>query len=61
LRRLIAAEEGVARGHVRFRLIDATYFLESDEWDDFAEYERKVNGCFRNQRLIALCSYRTRR
>jgi two-component sensor histidine kinase len=54
-------DEALAEGYAGFRLTGNTYFLEADDWDDFAEYERKVNGCFCDQRVIALCSYCTRR
>jgi two-component system, sensor histidine kinase PdtaS len=54
-------DEALAQGYAGFRLTGNTYFLEADDWDDFAEYERKVNACFCDQRVIALCSYCTRR
>lgn len=54
-------EEALARGFAGFRLTGNTYFLEASDWDDFAEYERKVNACFCDQRVLALCSYCTLR
>lgn len=54
-------EEAVSQGLTGFRLTGNTYFLEAKDWDDFAEYEHKVNGCFCNERVIALCSYCTLR
>ncbi|GGC68295.1 hypothetical protein GCM10011504_52830 [Siccirubricoccus deserti] len=51
--------EALANGYAGFRLTGNTYFLEARDWDDFAEYEEKVNACFCNQRVIALCSYCT--
>ncbi len=50
-------DEALAEGYEGFRLTGNTYFLEADDWDDFAEYERKVNACFCGERVIALCSY----
>ncbi len=54
-------DEALTQGYSGFRLTGNTYFLEADDWNDFAEYERKVNACFCDQRVIALCSYCTRR
>jgi two-component sensor histidine kinase len=51
--------EAVDQGYEGFRLTGNTYFLEARDWDDFAEYESKVNACFCDQRVIALCSYCT--
>src|SRR5918998_941930 len=53
--------EALAEGWAGFRLPGNTYFLEADDWDDFAEYERKINACFCGERVIALCSYCTLR
>lgn len=36
-------------------------FLTRDQWDDFADYERKVNKLFEGRRIIAFCSYDLRR
>lgn len=54
-------EEALAQGYAGFRLTGNTYFLEAQDWNDFAEYEQKVNACFCNHRVIALCSYCTLR
>jgi two-component sensor histidine kinase len=54
-------EHALARGYEGLRVTGNTYFLEADDWDSFAEYETKVNTCFCNHRLIALCSYCTER
>ena len=45
-------DEALARGYTGFRLTGNTYFLEARDWDDFAEYEEKVNACFCGQRVI---------
>jgi two-component sensor histidine kinase len=54
-------DEALADGWAGFRLTGNTFFLEADDWDDFAEYERKVNECFCDSRVLALCSYCTLR
>jgi len=50
-------EQALARGYDGFRLTGNTYFLEAEDWDSFTEYEAKVNDCFCDHRLLALCSY----
>lgn len=52
-------DAALSEGWAGFRLTGNTYFLEAKDWDDFAEYEKKVNACFCGQRVIALCSYCT--
>jgi two-component sensor histidine kinase len=54
-------DEALSNGWAGFRLTGNTYFLEAADWDDFAEYERKVSACFCEQRVLALCSYCTLR
>jgi two-component sensor histidine kinase len=54
-------DAALEQGYSGFRLTGNTYFLEARDWDDFAEYEKKVNACFCDQRVIALCSYCTLR
>ncbi|AWK89677.1 sensor histidine kinase [Azospirillum thermophilum] len=50
-------EQALSRGYDGFRLTGNTYFLEAEDWDSFAEYEEKVNDCFCDHRVLALCSY----
>lgn len=50
-------EQALSRGYDGFRLTGNTYFLEAEDWDSFTEYEAKVNDCFCDHRVIALCSY----
>lgn len=45
------------RGFDGLRLSGDTIWVERSGWDDFMHYERKVNGAFRNLRLVALCTY----
>jgi two-component sensor histidine kinase len=54
-------EQALARGYEGLRATGNTYFLEANDWDSFAEYEAKVNTCFCDHRIIALCSYCTQR
>jgi two-component sensor histidine kinase len=54
-------DRALARGRRGFRLTGNTYFLEARDWDSFAEYEQRVNRCFCDTRVIALCSYCTLR
>lgn len=54
-------QQALAQGWTGFRLTGNTYFLEARDWDDFAEYERKINTCFCDRRILALCSYCTLR
>ncbi|WP_142848598.1 MEDS domain-containing protein [Telmatospirillum sp. J64-1] len=50
-------ESAINSGYDGFRLTGNLYFLTPDDWDSFAQYESKVNDCFCDHRLIALCSY----
>ncbi|MBP0446744.1 MEDS domain-containing protein [Roseomonas sp. SSH11] len=54
-------EEALSRGYAGLRVTGNTYFLEANDWDSFAEYEAKVNGCLCDQRILTLCSYCTLR
>jgi signal transduction histidine kinase/CheY-like chemotaxis protein len=45
------------RGFAGLRLTGDTIWVERSGWDDFMDYERKVNGAFRRYNLVALCTY----
>ncbi|WP_338763006.1 MEDS domain-containing protein [Massilia sp. METH4] len=45
------------RGFEGLRLTGDTIWVERSGWNDFMDYERKVNGAFRSLRLVALCTY----
>ena len=45
------------RGFAGLRLTGDTIWVERSGWDDFMDYERKVNGAFRRHNLVALCTY----
>lgn len=49
--------QALARGRTGLRLTGNTFWLEAKDWDNFADYEAKVNECFRQHEIIALCSY----
>jgi PAS domain S-box-containing protein len=54
LKKLAAAR---ARGYDGLRLSGNTFWLEASLWDDFTQYEEKVNESLGNDRIIALCTY----
>ena len=58
---LAKKDEALAQGYKGLRVTGNTYFLEAKDWDSFNEYEEKVNGCFCDHNIIALCSYCTER
>jgi signal transduction histidine kinase/CheY-like chemotaxis protein len=49
--------ESRARGFAGLRLTGDTLWVDRSGWDDFMEYEQKVNGTFRRYNLVALCTY----
>jgi len=54
-------QSALADGCDGLRVAGNAGFLTRDHWDDFAEYERKVNAVFEGRRIIAFCSYDLRR
>jgi two-component sensor histidine kinase len=51
------AHSAVGEGYSGLRLTGNTFWLECDGFDDFADYENKVNREFSSQPILALCSY----
>jgi signal transduction histidine kinase/CheY-like chemotaxis protein len=49
--------ESRARGFSGLRLTGNTFWLDRSGWDDFMEYEKKVNHTFGHYKLVALCTY----
>ncbi|HEX8439805.1 MEDS domain-containing protein [Archangium sp.] len=49
--------QALANGYSGLRLTGNTSWLEHEHWNDFSEYERRVNQTFGSQRIIGLCSY----
>ena len=50
-------DEALALGYAGLRGSGNTSFLDEGSWDDFLIYERAVDEAFRDQRILALCSY----
>lgn len=46
-----------AKGFTGLRLTGDTFWVERSGWNDFMEYENKVNHAFRRYNLVALCTY----
>jgi signal transduction histidine kinase/ActR/RegA family two-component response regulator len=46
-----------AKGLSGLRLTGDTFWVERSGWNDFMEYENKVNQAFRQYNLVALCTY----
>ncbi len=54
----LSAEEAALRdGYAGLRLSGNTYWLGSEQWASFADYECKVHAAFQGRKIIALCSY----
>jgi signal transduction histidine kinase len=49
--------ESQRRGFSGLRLTGDTFWVERSGWDNFMEYENKVNKSFRRYNLVALCTY----
>jgi signal transduction histidine kinase/CheY-like chemotaxis protein len=49
--------ESKAMGLSGLRLTGDTFWVERSGWNDFMEYENKVNKAFRQYNLVALCTY----
>jgi signal transduction histidine kinase/CheY-like chemotaxis protein len=49
--------ESKAKGLSGLRLTGDTFWVERSGWNDFMEYENKVNQAFRKYNLVALCTY----
>jgi signal transduction histidine kinase len=47
----------VRGGYDGLRLTGNTFWLERAGWDDFMDYEQRVNGTFGSRRIMALCTY----
>lgn len=47
----------LARGYDGLRLTGNTAWLEKKDWQNFTEYEAKINSVIGRYRMLALCSY----
>ena len=45
------------RGFVGMRLTGDTLWVDRSGWNNFMEYEQKVNAAFRRYNMVALCTY----
>jgi len=51
-------EQALARGFSGLRVSGDTCWIETrEQWRSFAEYEARVSACFRDHRILALCTY----
>ena len=50
-------EDALARGFEGLRLSGNTFWLEKKDWDQFTDYEAKVDATVRRSRILALCTY----
>ena len=46
-----------ANGYDGLRLTGNTFWLEKEDWNDFVDYEKKVDEVLGNYQMIALCTY----
>ncbi|MDQ1329352.1 MAG: hypothetical protein QG641_2641, partial [Candidatus Poribacteria bacterium] len=44
-------------GFSGLRLTGNTFWLEEKDWEDFTDYEEKINNVIGNYKMIALCTY----
>jgi len=58
---LSAKDQALRDGYRALRLTGNTAFLHADDWDGFMTYEYLLREAFERQKLIALCSYDSRR
>jgi DNA-binding CsgD family transcriptional regulator len=54
---LAKLEEALARGFAGLRVSGNSFWMQTDLWDRFCEYEEAVDRSFAGARLIALCTY----
>ncbi len=50
-------KKALEKGFDGLRLTGNTFWLESEDWDNFREYEEAINNVIGNHRMLALCSY----
>src|ERR1035437_540319 len=47
----------LAKGYEGIRVSGNAFWLHTNHWKDFCEYERALNGSLTGQQMIALCTY----
>jgi len=50
-------EQALNKGYAGLRLTGNTFWLERNHWQDFTEYEAKVNDVIGKYKMLALCTY----
>jgi DNA-binding CsgD family transcriptional regulator len=54
---LAKLDEALARGFAGLRVSGNAFWMQTDHWDRFCEYEEAVDRSFAGARLIGLCTY----
>lgn len=54
---LAKLDEALARGFAGVRISGNAFWVQTDHWDHFCEYEEAVDRSFAGARLIGLCTY----
>jgi PAS domain S-box-containing protein len=49
--------QALANGYDGLRLTENTFWLEKKDWNDFVDYEEKIDRVLENYKMIALCTY----
>jgi RNA polymerase sigma factor (sigma-70 family) len=50
-------EAAVAKGYEGLRASGTAFWLASDHWSDFADYERELDDCIADRQMMVLCTY----
>jgi PAS domain S-box-containing protein len=50
-------KQAIEKGFDGLRLSGNTFWLEKNDWDDFADYEGEINNILDNHRMLAVCTY----
>jgi PAS domain S-box-containing protein len=50
-------EQALNKGYAGLRLTGNTFWLERNHWQDFTEYEARINDVIGKYRMLALCTY----
>ena len=50
-------DKALADGYDGLRLTGNTFWLEKEDWNNFVDYEKKVDEVLGNYQMIALCTY----
>jgi PAS domain S-box-containing protein len=50
-------KQAIEKGFDGLRVSGNTFWLEKREWDDFSDYEARINNVITNYRMVAVCTY----